>query len=338
MNHRLAIPAAALVVVGFLAWVAVRSPDVSRTAAVADAPPDTTVFVEERDGSAAPCAVPLAWRIARVDPQFGLSPGEARGAVEKAARLWEDAVGRKLFVNDVADGFPVRFVYGRRQSRTEERLQVEAAFQRISDSLDARRGELQRMARKVAEEVSEIEESRRDLQRRADRHNMEVDDWDRRGGAPASVRAQLQEDGRQLQEERRALSERAREVNDHQKRLIEEQNRYNERVREHRRVADSLTTAFPSEKVQSGVYREAVRTRKGKIVSLAREIRIYRFDDQADLVLVAAHELGHALGLGHARESGAVMSETYGRDALRSGEPVLQEADLDLFHARCPGL
>jgi len=338
MNRRLAIPAATLAVLGFLAWVAVRSPDASRTAVVADASPDTTVFVEERDGSAAPCAVPLAWRIARVDPQFGLSPTEARAAVEKAARLWEDAVGRKLFVNDVSEGFPVRFVYGRRQSRTEERLRVEAAFQRTSDSLDARRAELQRKAREVAEEVSEIEESRSDLQRRADRHNTEVDDWDRRGGAPASVRVRLEEDGRQLQEERRALSKRAREVNDHQKRLIEEQNRYNERLRQHRRAADSLSAAFPSEKVQSGVYREAVQTRKGKIVSLAREIRIYRFDDEADLVLVAAHELGHALGLGHARTSGAVMSETYGREALRSREPVHQDADLDLFHARCPGL
>jgi predicted Zn-dependent protease len=49
-------------------------------------------------------------------------------------------------------------------------------------------------------------------------------------------------------------------------------------------------------------------TREAGQVTARREIRVYRFDDDDDLRLVLAHELGHAMGLGHSELAGSIMS------------------------------
>lgn len=91
------------------------------------------VLRDQTGGSAVPCAVPLGWRIARVDESFGLrSHDEARAALEKAATLWNRAVGRGLFSNETDGDLPVRFVYDERQARTQERSRLVQDFNEAS--------------------------------------------------------------------------------------------------------------------------------------------------------------------------------------------------------------
>jgi predicted Zn-dependent protease len=66
-----------------------------------------------------------------------------------------------------------------------------------------------------------------------------------------------------------------------------------------------------------------------------REIRVFGFRDRVDLVRILAHELGHALGLAHTEDAGAVMSAEQDRADL-SGRPVaLQPSDRRALEAMC---
>jgi hypothetical protein len=284
-------------------------------------------------GSAVPCAVPLAWRVARVDRGFGLSEPQARRAIERAARLWEDAHGATLFAHDEADGFPIRLVFDERQARTVARLQAEQRIERTAAELDRERDALSERMRAHGAAVAEHEQIADSLRRRTAEHNETVRSWNERGGAPEDVAARLRGIAESLDAERRALEARRAPI-EREGRAIEEASRRLEgRGDQLRESAEAMERAHPSVSIESGVYREAVRTENGRLASVSREIRLYRFADERELVVVAAHELGHALGLGHRADPGSVMYAEHGP----GGNAVVLPEDARALAALCGG-
>lgn len=333
-------------VLGLMVWLVLGQPERSTPEDSDRTLEDVLVLRSRTEGSAVPCAVPLGWRLARVDERFGLDPERARAVVEDAAALWEEAANRALFVHDPEDGFPIRFVYGERQVRTEERSRRERAFRREARRIDDRRAALDSLVRRHSRLRERHERRLGELERRASEHNMTVREWDRRGGAPRPVRRRLAASADSLKAERRELAEQERELDALRSRVREERKRLRRRLEEHDRRGDALERAFPPVPVESGLYREAVGREGDRVASVRREIRVYRYDGLADLERIVVHELGHALGLGHAETPGAVMSGEYGKtdersDGAAAGEPgavELRPADLELLSGRCPDL
>jgi hypothetical protein len=101
MDHRWTTYLTGAAVLGFLLWLGGGAPDRA---------PGVQAPESDLQGSSEGCAVPQAWRVARVDPGFGLSAAEAVAALQSAAAFWEEAVGRPLFILDGEEGHPIRFV------------------------------------------------------------------------------------------------------------------------------------------------------------------------------------------------------------------------------------
>ena len=341
MSNRLAVTVASLSGIGLMVWLALEmadrphdpSGDDRAPSAVDSAAPDTG-----GEGSALPCDVPLVWRLGDVDAEFGLTTDEVREAIEEAAHLWEEGVGRALFERHPEDGFPIRLVYDERQERTQERQRLVTRFEREDRELRERFEDLGARGDRLDDRVADHEGAVRDLEEKLRDFEEEVETWNERGGAPPDVQEELEGRREELVEIQDSLLHQESELEGSRQDLEAERERLDRRLDELSREAGELEEAFPTERVRSGRYAETVATEDGEAVSADREILIHRFDDGRDLVRVAAHELGHALGLGHAREDGALMGPTYDREDVAAGGPVVSAVDVELFRETCPEL
>lgn len=323
-------------VVGAIAWLMPARSDVAGAVQVLSS--DASVEQSREGGSQVPCAVPLRWRVTRVDRPFGVDEEDATARILEGASLWNDVVGTPLFLHDPQDGFPIRLVFDERQERTQERVRQERALDATADRLDVERQDLNRENARWVVAQTAYEEAGGSYERAIAEHNATVREWNERGGAPEAVANELAARDRALSARRQELEEQRRSLDAEATSLRQAGARFNERAQEHRRRSEDLVRAFPPTTVQSGEYREAVRRENGRLVSVSREIRIYRFTDNDELRLVAAHELGHALGLGHSAAADAVMSEQHTRAESGVGRGALHADDVEQLRARCPDL
>lgn len=347
MNLRIAQAAAALSVVAFSLWLASRKREggggsvEAGTAYGQEGSRPQSVTSSGLRGSQVPCAVPLPWRLEAVDPRFGMDVDEAREAVRDAGRLWEEAVGRRVFLEDRREGMPIRFVYDARQDRTRQLGAWEEELAAVDAALRDQQAEVQAMEAAYVRARGGYEEAVRALEARLAAHNDSVRLWNERGGAPARVHARLEAAGESLDAEAERMKGREEELEDERLRVQQARDRLEARVEARNRRAAALEDSFPAQAVEDGLYRETVQTRGDRIVSIVREIRIFRFDDPLGLRRILAHELGHALGLGHTEVPGALMTERYARSRILAGgaeSAMIGKADLALLRARCPEL
>lgn len=285
------------------------------------------------EDSAAPCTRPVAWRIGRVDPEFGVSGELVREAVEAAIAEWESASGRTLFRYDSIRGMPVELVYDGRQAAADSARRLRERITYLGKLLAEQDRHFARDERAYTQNLEALQRRATELDREIERHNAEAERWNAQGGAPEPAWERLRRRVEELRAEQERIQRRARELENQRRRL----ERDLERLREVAEEYDSLVAEYHDRfvgSVESGVYRETVGVRGGRTVRVARSLTIYHFDGYDELVLVLTHELGHALGLEHVPETGAVMYRAFSSGDVR-GPVRLHPADLAALEALC---
>lgn len=281
-------------------------------------------------GAAAPCSEPLSWHLGELDDRFGLTRPEAEAAIREAVSLWEVVAGRPLF-RAGPGGLTVHFTFDERQERVQERTERLGRLDPRVEELRARQAALDAEGHRLAGVGMALEADARDYQERRRVHNRTVSDWNGRGGAPPAVAEELLRGQGALEALRRELQGRREAFEARERGFRREVEELQRDIDAHNVEAEALDRDFAGGMVESGRY--SAITRNGRVVE--REIRIFRFDGADDLTLVLAHELGHALGMDHTADAGAVMSEVSHRQGPPRGTPRLTDGDRQLLESLC---
>jgi hypothetical protein len=269
-----------------------------------------------------PCLTPIKYRIGALDPRFGITREDFRRRVEQAGELWAGAAGRKLFSYDDEGALEIDLVYDSRQETTQHLLAARASISEKLKQADQIKSQLLPLRDQFRSLDASFSSGLSSYQRALAAYNQVVTNWNRQGGAPQEEQQRLLGDSALLRKQADSLNESRLELN-------RQADQINVLVSKHNALLDRANAeanALNKSASYGNEFEEGLYTRQGG----ETRIQIFEYEGETALVIILAHEMGHALGIRHNANAASIMSPL-----VHTREPVLTAEDLDGLKAAC---
>ncbi len=274
------------------------------------------------------CTFPLKYRIGEIDPRFKISRADVVAAAGKAETMWEAGLAENAYENsEDGTGLPINLIYDERQAETDYlnkqftdltdkkvkydylRREYDSLVSNMNaskDSFESLRNLYESFLTKFNIKKAQFEKDKRIYDER-------VADWNSRGVITEEEYKSLQEEGTRLRSVAADLNADFEDLKNIYSQLEAAKDSFNMVIGKVNAVAELVNKTAESLNERVVEYnhlsegRDEFVTGYYKQSPTEKQIDIFQFGSKEELVLIIAHELGHALGMGHATTSESIM-------------------------------
>lgn len=261
----------------------------------------------------------VRFRLGEVDPRFGISQAELIQLCEEAIEIWQQGSDKTLLVYDPDAKLSIHLIYDQRQSEQDAR-------KKSQQLLDDAQSINQLSSAQLDQRYNELEQRNQQLQAQREQLTQDFQQLNQQRLSWMRIEPENGPNQQSIEQQYQQLKVQAQDLDQDIAELKLQHAQYNQQVQQHNQNIESynlnvehINQRFPAREFHKGIYN-------------GQRIEIYQFDSKEDLRLTIAHELGHALGLGHHHDPEALMYPVLGQQNLQNFQ--LRPADQALLDSR----